>query len=54
MYEPSPDCFVEAPFHFEKGFFMCANQIGELMQRLLNTLLVHPPDAGNKPGSQDR
>jgi hypothetical protein len=53
MYEPSPDCFVEAPFHPEKGFFMCGNQIGELMKRLLSTLLEHAPEAGNKPESQD-
>ena len=54
MYEPSPDCFVEAPFHPEKGFFMCENQIGEPMKSLLITLPVHATDAGNNPGLQDR
>jgi hypothetical protein len=51
MYEPSPDCFVAAPFHPEKGFFVPCNYLikGNIMKMLMSILLVRSPDPGKKP-----
>jgi hypothetical protein len=53
MYKPSPDCFVEAPFRPEKGFFVQSNNLikGDFMKMLLSTLLVRSHDTEKKPDS---